>query len=262
MEFKLLGPVEIKEGKISCTPRAPKVKQVLALLLLRANQVVSIDSLIEELWGDSPPRSAVTTAQTYIYQLRQIMAGAADGESGRIETTPPGYLLRVDDGELDVHNFAVLVGRAQRCDEAAEFRPAGQYAQKALALWRGRAMADVTLGNLLGGYAVNLEERRIGVLELRVAAEMRLGNYREIIADLRSLVAAHPLNEWFHAQLITALSEVGRRSDALQAYRTVRELLRTELGLEPSAQLREVHRAILTADLRPSAPRRMDPLIA
>ncbi|MFD9480821.1 BTAD domain-containing putative transcriptional regulator [Streptomyces nojiriensis] len=273
MEFKILGPLEVSHNGHLCTPRAPKVKQVLSLLLLRANQVVSLDSFIEELWGEKSPQTAVTTTQTYIYHLRKALIRANDKNQTeeKIRTAAPGYILRAEEGNLDVKRFDSFIARAQSSMAVGEFGRASQYAGQALALWRGAPLAGVDCGNILRGYTVNLEERHIAALELRVRAEMELGNYREMIADLRSLVTVHPLNEWLHAQLIIALNKSGRRSEALHAYQTVRDLLRRELGLEPSLELWRLHQEILAAGSRshpshgpvppshgpvPSAPRR------
>ncbi|WP_160145190.1 AfsR/SARP family transcriptional regulator [Actinacidiphila yanglinensis] len=232
------------------------MKKLLALLLLRANQVVGLDSFVEELWGDNPPQTAVTTTQTYVYHLRKLITEA------KVKTAAPGYVLEADEGDVDANRFDSLMARAQLSAAAGDHRATAGHAKEALALWRGTPLAGVDCGNVLRGYAVNLEERHIAALELRVRAEMQLGNYREMIADLRSLVAVHPLNEWFHAQLITALHRVGRRSEALRAYQTVRELLRRELGLEPSQELWQLHQEILASDMRSRATRGRAPMVA
>ncbi|MFF0018639.1 BTAD domain-containing putative transcriptional regulator [Streptomyces sp. NPDC005374] len=262
MEFRLLGPLEVIHDRQLCTPHAPKVKKVLALLLLRANQVVSLDTLIEELWGDQSPQTAITTTQTYIYHLRRSLTRVVGPEKAEeiVRTAAPGYVLSVADHEVDIKQFDTLIARAKVSATAQDFRATAQYAKEALALWTGTPLAGVDCGNVLRGYLVNLEERHIAALELRVSAEMKLGNYREMIADLRSLVTVHPLNEWFHGQLIVALNKAGRRSEALHAYQNVRELLRRELGLEPSAELWQLHQEILAADSRARSSHRRLPV--
>ncbi|NGO67603.1 AfsR/SARP family transcriptional regulator [Streptomyces boncukensis] len=250
MEFKLLGPLEVTYERHLCTPHAPKVKKVLALLLLRANHVVGLDAFIEELWGDKSPNTAITTTQTYVYHLRKALGGAAGQKAAEqiVRTAAPGYVLKAGDEEIDIKKFDSLVVRAQATAAAEDFHRTARYADEALSLWTGAPLADVECGNVLRGYAVNLEEQYLSAQEMRIRAEMQLGNHRKMIADLRSLVAAHPLNEWFHGQLITALHRSGRRSEALRAYQHVRELLRRELGLEPSPELWQLHQRILAAD--------------
>lgn len=139
MEFKILGPLEVSHNGHLCTPRAPKVKQVLALLLLRANQVVSLDSFIEELWGEKSPQTAVTTTQTYIYHLRKALIRANDKNQTeeKIRTAAPGYILRAEEENLDIKRFDSFIARAQSSMAVGEFGRASQYASQALALWRG-----------------------------------------------------------------------------------------------------------------------------
>ncbi|MGW7537847.1 AfsR/SARP family transcriptional regulator [Amycolatopsis sp. NPDC054798] len=256
MEFRLLGPVHASENGRHCTPNAPKVRQVLTLLLARANQVVNIDTIIDELWGDHPPRSAVTTTQTYIYQLRKMFIarlGKAPGEH-RIETLQPGYLLHVGPDELDVTVFDRLTAEAQRRQSAGDLHGCLDHTAKALALWSGNALSNVEAGRILQSYSTHLEDRRIDANELRIEAGLVLGRHRELIPELRSLVAAHPFNEWFHAQLIYALNKAGRRAAALEAYQSVRTLLADELGLAPSGKLQQVHQEVLAVEVAP-APR-------
>ncbi|WP_432158437.1 MULTISPECIES: AfsR/SARP family transcriptional regulator [unclassified Streptomyces] len=262
MKYKLLGPLEVTHDQHIYTPRAPKVKKVLALLLLRANQVVPLDAFIEELWGEKSPQTAVTTTQTYVYHLRKSLARAVGPEKAEeiVRTAAPGYVLQVEESSLDITAFDSLMAGAQVSATAEDFRTTARYAKEALALWTGSPLAGVECGNVLHGYVVNLEERHIAAQELRVRSEMHLGNHRELIADLRSLVTAHPLNEWFHGQLITALHRSGRRSEALHAYQKVRDLLRRELGLEPSPELWQLHQEILAADVRARAPHPRLPL--
>jgi DNA-binding SARP family transcriptional activator len=246
MEFKVLGPLEVISRERAQTPSAPKIRQLLALLVLRLNQVVSLDTVMEELWGTEPPRSAVTTAQTYIYQLRKIFVrelGSAG--SNMIETTAPGYLLRVNESQVDFRDFDRLIEQARLLLGAGQQERAARQLQSALGRWNGPALSNVSCGRILQGYVTHLEEKRITALEILVQAEMDLGNHRDLIAELRTLVMAHPFNEWFHIQLITALGRSGRRGDALNAYQDARHILGEELGLDPSAELELVHQDVL-----------------
>jgi DNA-binding SARP family transcriptional activator len=255
IQFKILGPLEVTSGDVVRTPTPPKVRRVLALLLLRANQVVSVDALIEELWGEEPPRSAVTTAQTYIYQLRRAF-GRREVTPGRPDwliTTAPGYLMYVNPEQVDAHAFQTLSWQGSQLLDGGRVADAAVVLRKALDLWRGPALANVLTGRLLESHAVHLEEARLRTLELRIMADAELGRHHELIGELRSLVAAHPLNEWFHGQLIAALSQSGRRSEALQAYQNLRRTLNDQLGLDPQPELQRLQRDVLTYD-SPDAP--------
>jgi SARP family transcriptional regulator, regulator of embCAB operon len=253
MRFNVLGALEVFCGGEQQTPTATRVRWTLALLLLRANQVVHLTSIIDELWGDKPPRSAVTTAQTYIYQLRKKYGHYMPDGTEFIETRPPGYLLHLHDGQLDLKRFEQLsaVGRASLA--AGDVELGSQKLRSALELWRGPVLADLSVGSVLAPYVAHLEETRLRALQARIIADARLGRYRALIPELRSLVLEHPLNEWFHEQLVIALSEVGRRGDALQAYRSLQRLLREELGIEPSEAMRRLQRDVLTGVVRPAS---------
>jgi SARP family transcriptional regulator, regulator of embCAB operon len=245
--FEVLGPLEIIRENKKCTPTAPKVCRALALLLLRANYVVSTDALIGELWGEDPPRSAVTTTQTYIYQLRKSLDedGSAPSENDLLLTKPPGYILRVEKDQIDAGICERLIAEGADLLEAGEPERAGACLRRALGMWRGPTLANIDCGSLLEAHAVHLDELRIRATELRVQADMELGKHRALIPELRSLVATHPLNEWFHEQLITALSRSGRRGDALEAYQDVRRILGDQLGLDPNPRLQRLQRSIL-----------------
>jgi DNA-binding SARP family transcriptional activator len=235
---------------------APKARQVLALLLLRANHVVSISALVEELWGEQPPASAVTTAQTYVYQLRKMFerSGYRGAEHEPLATRPPGYLLRVRQDQLDVDVFVRLVQQGRLLLQSNRFSEAADRLRRALELWRGSALANVAQGPLLRGYVADLEEQRMRAVELRIQATAALGGYRELIGELRILVSQYPLNEWLHSQLIVALHAAGRRGEALQAYHHVREILTDQLGLDPSPALRRLHHEVLMTGTVPSIP--------
>lgn len=245
MKFTILGMFEVVEGSRIYTPTAPKLRKVLALLLLRANQVVTTQSFIEELWGYEPPRSALTTVQTYIYQLRKML----DGHKAEIIITKPlGYVLRVQPGELDLHRFEQLVKDGQEALSRGDVEYASSALRKALALWRRPALADVSTGPLLEAHVAALGERRMSALEQRIEADLQLGRHRELIGELKSLIIAHQLHEWFHAALMLALCRSGRRAEALDVYQRLRRFLSEELGLEPSSDLQHLQRAVLTAD--------------
>jgi SARP family transcriptional regulator, regulator of embCAB operon len=248
LQLNVLGPLEVLDDGRACTPTPPKVRRVLALLLLRANQVVPMDALIEELWGENPPLSAVGTAQTYIYQLRktldrrEVVAGGGEW----LMTRPPGYLMAVSPDQIDAVTFEMLSRQGRQLLDNGQPEDAAQVLRRALDLWNGPCLANVGLGRLLEAHAVHLEEQRMRTLELRIQADAELGRHRELIGEIRSLVVSHPLNEWFHGQLIVALSRSGRRGEALQAYQHLREVLGSQLGLDPQPDMQRLQREVLT----------------
>lgn len=248
VRFKILGTLELLHGAGSLTPSAPKVRRVLAHLLVNANKIVHIDSIIDELWGDDPPSSAVTTTQTYIYQLRRLMVlhrlAAVDE---LLITKAPGYILRISPEQLDADRFTRLAAEGRALLERGAAAEASSRLRMAMDLWTGPALSNVTLGCHLQAHAAYLEEERLRTVELRIEADIRLGRDRELISELRSLVIGYPLNEWFHSQLIQILTRCGRRNEALQAYRSLRSVLNNELGLEPSVEVQSLHREILAA---------------
>ena len=252
MRFNLLGPLEVLGEGGGCTPRTPKLRVVLAVLLMHANETVSMEWLVEELWGEEVPPSATATLQTYIYHLRKLLGGAAGGEDGApLLTKPPGYQLRVEPGQVDAHEFERLARAGREALAGDDVPRAADLLRQALGLWRGAALADVERGPRLEAYVARLEEERLRVLEERIEADMLLGRHRELIGELKALTTAYPLHEWFHSQLIVALYRAGRRSEALEVYQLLRRLLREELGLDPSPELQQLQLAILTGNLPP-----------
>ncbi|MEV7192610.1 BTAD domain-containing putative transcriptional regulator [Streptomyces sp. NPDC093510] len=262
MRFRVLGPLEVRSARDDrrVTPRAAKVRSVLATLLVRSNEVVSVDSLVDELWGQEPPRTAMTTLQVYISQLRKLLRDVAP-EFGRdaLLTRAPGYLLRVGPGQLDLVAFEELHRRGQEAMEEGQYAAAAGLQRRALDLWRGPLLSDTTHGSLLGTTAVRLDEVRIAALEQRMRAELTLGHHRELLGELQALCAELPLHEEFHAHLMVALYRAGRQADALHAYSRLRRTLVEELAIEPGPRVRRLQRRVLAGDralLRPGAPRR------
>jgi len=255
LTYRVLGSLQLRINGCEYTPQAAKVRQVLALYLLRSNQVVSLDTVIAELWGDCPPRTAVTTAQTYIYQLRKLIARHGDERlaSETIRTTPPGYTITVTNEQLDCVQFEHMVEQGRALLLEGETSRAAALLRQSLRMWSGPALIGVEHGCWLQSHVAQLEEMRMLALELRLRAEMRLGYHRELIPELKSLVRTHPYHEWLHAQLMIALQRSGRRGDALSAYREVRRLLSAELGVEPSADLQRVHEKVLKGLYQESA---------
>ncbi|GAA0900941.1 AfsR/SARP family transcriptional regulator [Streptomyces thermoalcalitolerans] len=253
MYARILGPLTLLDGLRNVTPRAPKQRQLLSLLLLHAGQVVAVDECVDELWADSPPLSAHSTLQTYVMQIRKTLRSAVSttGRSADIhlETRDRGYLLAVGAGRLDLHQFEKLVEQASLARIAGDHARESELLHRALGLWSGRALADVTCGPLLRTWLSGLRETRLGVLEQRIDADLRIGRHHQLIGELNVLTRQYPTHENLHAQLMIALYRSGRTADALEVYARLRRTLRTELGLEPSARMRDLH-----TDLLNSAP--------
>jgi DNA-binding SARP family transcriptional activator/ABC-type transport system substrate-binding protein len=254
MEFALLGPLEVRiDGRV-LPLGGPKQRALLALLLLHANEAVSRDRLVDDLWGARAPASAQRSLDTYVYRLRMLLG------SGRIERRPPGYLIRVEPGEFDLERFERLLKQGRAAAAAGDAAAARTRLREALALWRGRALADLENEPFAASEAGRLEERRLLAVEARVEAELELGGGAELVDELERLAVEHPFRERLVEQLMRSLYRAGRKSDALAAYQQFRARCADELGLEPSGELRELERRILVQDdeLGPPKPPLMD----
>ncbi|MFH8293623.1 BTAD domain-containing putative transcriptional regulator [Streptomyces sp. NPDC018059] len=254
LSFRVLGPLEISlDGRSLPAPRGPKVRQVLSLLLMDPSGHVNNAAIIEELWGQDVPRTAISTIRTHIYHLRRALEQNAAGltppgtvPDQLIVTRQSGYSLCPDGVRLDSARFLAQAREGDRLLKAGDYAGASDRLREALDLCRGATLADVTCGPVLLQHVRHLEEVRTRALEQRIEADMHRGLHRELVPELRSVVAVHPLNEWMHAQFITALHRSGRRGDALHAYQNVRKILGDELGLEPSLALQRLQRQVLT----------------
>ncbi|MGW0393800.1 AfsR/SARP family transcriptional regulator [Streptomyces sp. NPDC003042] len=253
MDIDVLGPLTVRENGISITPTAPKPRQVLALLALHADQVVPVSALIEELWGALPPRSARTTLQTYVLQLRTLIATALEGSDAErtakdvLVTLPGGYRLSSGGGTSDVREFDRLSGMGYRAMDAGDYPGAARLLRQALGLWSGSAFADVQGGVQLDMEIRRLEETRLCALDQRIDADMKLGRHRELLAELTVLASRYPTHENLHGQFMLALHRSGRRGEALAVFQRLRATLVRDLGLEPSGALRRLQRSILMA---------------
>jgi DNA-binding SARP family transcriptional activator len=244
VEFRVLGDFVVLEGGKDVTPTAPKVRQILALLTLRHNQSVPVDALVDELWGPRPPAQAVRTVRTYIYELRKSLPSIKN----LITTGGNGYVARIPFESLDIHRFEVLAKEGREALPAGDPVRAKEHLTSALSLWHGRVLANVERGELIEAHATQMEEMRLRALELRVDASFQLNHHHELIAELKGITATHPMHEGFYEKLMLALYRAGRRSEALEAYRELRQRLAHELGLEPGPDLRQLHRRLLEAD--------------
>ncbi len=241
VEFRVLGPLEVCVGGQRVELAGPKQRALLGVLLANRGEVVPTNHLVAEVWDGDPPATGQKALQVQVSRLRRILDGA------EVETRPTGYLLRVPTGSLDLDTFHALVTEAR--DAASSGRPdtAAEGLRRALGLWRGPAFADADTTEL-SVVAARLEEERRRALEDRVEADMAAGRYADVVPDLERLVAADSLRERSQGQLMRALYATGRQADALTVFRTYRQDLARELGLEPGPELRDLERAILGQD--------------
>jgi DNA-binding SARP family transcriptional activator len=228
MDFRILGPLEVLEGERALDIGGHKQSAVLAMLLLAANRPVSRDALIDALWQEDPPETAQKALQVYVSRLRKLLGRE------RVETRPPGYLLHVEPGELDLARFERL---------RADGRP-----EEALALWRGPPLAEFGREPFARAEIGRLEEMRLACLEERVDRDLARGAHAALASELEGLVNEHPLRESLRAQLMICLYRSGRQADALAAFAEARRTLVDELGIEPGRRLRELHQQILEQD--------------
>ena len=228
---------------------APKQRALLAVLLVHRGEPVSRDRLIDEIWGEQPPASANKIVQGYVSNLRKVLGGGFLVSRGR------GYSLQVDPGQLDADRFEALVAEARTASQRGYARTAVGRLREALALWCGPPLADFAYESFAQPEIARLRESRLVALEERIAAELELGDQARLVGELEALVREHPLREGFTAELMLALYRSGRQADALEVYRHASELLRHELGLEPSPQLRELERSILKQEPTVDSPR-------
>jgi DNA-binding SARP family transcriptional activator/ABC-type transport system substrate-binding protein len=249
MQFGLLGPVMVCRDGREEPVGGPKQRSLLAMLLLRANEVVARDRLIDGLWGERPPPTAAHTLDSYVSRLRKVV-----GED-RLERRPPGYVLHVEPGELDLDRFEQIFRDGR--EQLARNRPdaAADSLREALRLWRGAALADLQYEAFAQEAVGRLEERRLQALEEHVEAELTLGRSAELVPELEALVREHPFRERLLGQLMLALYRAGRQAEALAAFQASRRRLGEELGLEPGPDLQRLQRAILDQDRELLAPR-------
>jgi YVTN family beta-propeller protein len=247
IEFRLLGPLEVCVDGRAIVLGGDKQRALLAVLLLNANELVSQERLIDELWDVDPPVGAAHSVQTHVFRLRKALRdGCVPPET--LVTERGGYLIRVADDQLDALRFEALAQEGRRLLAAGEAEPARRVLCEALSLWRGSALADLRARNKVPIEVGRLEQLRLGALSARIDAELALGRHAELVGELEALVAGHPFEERLRAQLMLALYRSGRQVEALQVYQETRRLLVEELGIEPGPTLRELQQSILEQD--------------
>jgi peptide/nickel transport system substrate-binding protein len=252
LQYSILGPLQVHAGGSTVSLGGTKQRTLLAVLLLHANEALSKDRLAEELWGGAPPSSAGHSLEVYVSQLRKVL-GATSAQP--LVTRPPGYELRVEPGELDLHRFEELTAEGRSALREADAASASRLLREALAIWRGAALGDIVFEGPAAHEAEGLNELRVAAEEDRIEADLLLGRHHELVGDLEKLVRRNPLRERLRRQLMLALYRSGRQSEALDVYRDARKAFVSELGIEPGVELQRLEQAILAQDpsLEPTA---------
>ena len=248
MQVSLLGPLQVDDVPDAVVLGAAKERSLLAALALSPGSVVSTDALIRALWGQDAPAAARKTLQTYVWNLRQALGADA------ISTESPGYVLRVAAEDVDVTRFRSLVRAGTTAMREGAATRARTKLGEAVGLWRGEPFAGVASHTGLANEAVRLKEEYLSALEARLAADLADGRHADVVSELEALVHDHPFREPLWGHLMLALYRCGRQADALAVYQRVRELLATELGLEPGGELRRLEASVLNQDPQVAAP--------
>ena len=235
-------PLEVRDQRGAVSLGGGKQRALLALLLIHPNESLSTDRLIDELWGERPPPTAAKILQNYVSQLRRALG------DDRLRTQARGYALHVERGELDVDRFKQRFDEGKRAQAAGDPTRASALLRDALALWRGSPLADFAYEPFALHEIGRLEELRLSALVERIDADLALGLQHDLIGELETLVASHPLQERFRGQLMLALYRSGRQAEALQVYQDTRRTLVEELGIEPSQALQRLEQSILNHD--------------
>src|SRR5262245_2958896 len=238
LEFKILGPLDVSSDQGPLKLGGSKQRALLTILLVNAGRVVPTDTLVDQLWGERPPRTAVTSLQNFLSQLRKLLGADA------VATKAPGYVLRVEPHQIDAFRFERMVDQARALEPVERSRKL----QEALALWRGPPLADFTFEPFAQAEIRRLEGLHASALEERIDADLECGRHSELIGELEALVAAHPLREGLRAQLMLALYRSGRQAESLQLYHDTRRALVEELGVEPGRSLQELFSQLLRQD--------------
>jgi YVTN family beta-propeller protein len=266
--FRILGPLAVSRDGTEVTIAGGRQRALLTYLLLHANRVVRTDRLIDELFGDEPPESALNSVHAGISRLRRQLRGSGGGEVP-IVTRPPGYVLELEREQLDLHVFKDLLEAGRRELDAGKPEDARRTLADTLELWRGEPLADLSAYAFAREEAARLEDLHLAVVMERIEADLACGRHAEVIGDLEALVARHALQERLRAQLMLALYRSGRQADALRIYQETRRALVSELGLEPGKALQQLEQRILTHApeldapvLAPRTPERASPEVA
>jgi SARP family transcriptional regulator, regulator of embCAB operon len=251
MNFGVLGTLSVQVDGTVATPRGPKLRKILSLLMLHFDSSVPVSALIRELWEDEPPSSHIATLHTHIMHLRQTLAAAAGISTREISqsviiTRPGGYLFRTGGGNFDLQDYERLLAAGREALRNGRSGEGIDHLRRALGLWRGPALADVPAGPLVESRIRQLEESRLIALQECVEAQIGQGRYQQAIMQLAAVTAENPLHEGLHVQHMRALCLDGRRAEALTMFRQLRATLIAEIGLEPGPSAQRLQREILT----------------
>lgn len=249
MKFYVLGPLEVVSSGGPVAIRGRRLRALLAILLLHATQVVSIERLIDEMWPENPPQSAVENIRTYICQLRSLLR--LPYEQGSLESHPGGYRLMADPEHLDLLRFSRLADAGRRTLQKGANASAIILLGEAMSLWRGSPLLELDLGPITRAKTVALEEQRWQIQMGWLTARLALGDHAEVTARLRELIGERPLDETLWSYLVTSLHAQGRTGEALSAVAEARAIFVNELGIEPGPQLRRVQDVVLRGELLP-----------
>ncbi|MGX1120121.1 DNA-binding SARP family transcriptional activator [Streptomyces ambofaciens] len=257
------GPMTILGDDLEPVVLAPKPRRLLALLAVNADSAISVNALVQELWGDNPPRTATATIQTYIGQVRRTIAEALGKSANEVAeeilvTEGGSYVLSTQGVALDITEYEMLTAAGNAAVQRGEFVEGSDLLHQAVALWRGPALVNVEAGELLGARIVHLDESLLCTLEHRIYADLQRGAHHTLVPEITELTARHPLHENFHRHLMLALYRCGRRAESLAVMRRLRARLVEELGLEPSPFLVQMEQDILrgepSLDMHPRRP--------
>lgn len=250
IEARMLGPLRVNIGGRSAVPSATKPRTLMALLALNQTRQLALRTLITELWENDPPPSASATLQTYVLQVRKLLASASGVcprriSSSVLRTVKGGYAFTPGRVQLDVSEFHRLADHGEMAARAERMEEAVRLYRTAERLWTGSALVDVEHGPMLRAAVARLEKAALSVTERRIAAELQLGYHRAVLGELASLVVQHPFHEDLHAQYMIALCRSGDRVSALDVFQRIRRTMTTELGLEPTGKLQHLQHAII-----------------
>jgi YVTN family beta-propeller protein len=247
VEFRILGSLEVSDGSDALPLHGPKERALLAYLLLHANEVVPTDRIIEDIWGDAPPRTVGSALHVYVSRLRKVVNENNGADTGLFREQT-GYVLRIRDEQLDLHRFESRAQVGKEMLASGDPRGAARELRAALSLWRGTPLAELAYEPWAESEIARLQEERLAALEERIDADLELGRHGDVVPELEKLVADQPLRERTRAQLMLALYRSGRQADALHQYDEARRLLAEELGLEPGPTLKRLHHGILAQE--------------
>jgi len=242
MDYRILGPIEAFDRERQLPLGGARQRAVLALLLLHGNESLTRDVIVDELWGENPPPTAAKVLQNCVSALRKELP------PDTIRTVAGAYGIALEADELDRDRFERLLAEGRAALESGEHEEALDQLRRALDLWRGAPLSDLSYERFAQDEIKRLEELHVGAFEDRIEAELALGHHDELVPELEGLVTRHPLRERLRAQLMLALYRAGRQAEALEAYRAARRTLMAELGIEPGRALRELEHAILDQD--------------